>query len=90
VLVPPHFWRRRRVTLPAREPLEGAGFDILEDRPPQLTVPAVSAGERRGGAQHRVRAWFSRSAGVATVSIYTVEASGITYTGHFTSWFGGM
>ena len=46
VLIHPHFWRRRRVTLPGREPLEipttsrraleGAGFDILEDRQPSF------------------------------------------------------
>ncbi|MDP9074182.1 MAG: MBL fold metallo-hydrolase [Actinomycetota bacterium] len=46
VLIHPHFWRRRRVTLPGREPLEipttsrraleGAGFDILENRQPSF------------------------------------------------------
>lgn len=46
VLVHPHFWRRRRVTFPGREPqelpttsrraLEGAGFEIIEGRLPSL------------------------------------------------------
>jgi 7,8-dihydropterin-6-yl-methyl-4-(beta-D-ribofuranosyl)aminobenzene 5'-phosphate synthase len=46
VLIHPHFWRRRRLLLPGREPLEvpttsrraleDAGFDILEDRQPSF------------------------------------------------------
>jgi 7,8-dihydropterin-6-yl-methyl-4-(beta-D-ribofuranosyl)aminobenzene 5'-phosphate synthase len=46
VLIHPHFWRRRRMTLPGREPLEipttsrraleGAGFDIIEERQPSF------------------------------------------------------
>jgi 7,8-dihydropterin-6-yl-methyl-4-(beta-D-ribofuranosyl)aminobenzene 5'-phosphate synthase len=46
VLIHPHFWRRRRVLLPGREPqelpttsrgaLQDAGFDILEDRHPSF------------------------------------------------------
>jgi len=46
VLIHPHFWRRRRVALPGREPLEipttskaaleGAGFQIVEDRQPSF------------------------------------------------------
>jgi 7,8-dihydropterin-6-yl-methyl-4-(beta-D-ribofuranosyl)aminobenzene 5'-phosphate synthase len=44
VLIHPHFWRRRRIVLPGRDPLElpttsrgaleGAGFEIVEDRQP--------------------------------------------------------
>jgi 7,8-dihydropterin-6-yl-methyl-4-(beta-D-ribofuranosyl)aminobenzene 5'-phosphate synthase len=46
VLIHPDFWRRRRIVLPGREPrewpttsrgaLEGAGFDIIEDRQPSF------------------------------------------------------
>lgn len=46
VLIHPHFWRRRRVLLPGREPqeipttsrraLEDAGFDVIEDRQPSF------------------------------------------------------
>jgi 7,8-dihydropterin-6-yl-methyl-4-(beta-D-ribofuranosyl)aminobenzene 5'-phosphate synthase len=46
VLIHPHFWRRRRITLPGREPLEipttsrqalaGAGFDIIEEQQPSF------------------------------------------------------
>jgi 7,8-dihydropterin-6-yl-methyl-4-(beta-D-ribofuranosyl)aminobenzene 5'-phosphate synthase len=46
VLIHPHFWRRRRLELPGREPLElpttspralvEAGFDIIEDRQPSF------------------------------------------------------
>jgi 7,8-dihydropterin-6-yl-methyl-4-(beta-D-ribofuranosyl)aminobenzene 5'-phosphate synthase len=46
VLIHPHFWRQRRITLPGREPrelpttsrpaLEGAGFEIIEDRQPSF------------------------------------------------------
>jgi 7,8-dihydropterin-6-yl-methyl-4-(beta-D-ribofuranosyl)aminobenzene 5'-phosphate synthase len=46
VLIHPHFWRRRRLLLPGREPrelpttsrqaLEGAGFEIIEDRQPSF------------------------------------------------------
>jgi 7,8-dihydropterin-6-yl-methyl-4-(beta-D-ribofuranosyl)aminobenzene 5'-phosphate synthase len=46
VLIHPHFWRRRRVVLPGREPMEipttsrralaGAGFDIIEEQQPSF------------------------------------------------------
>jgi 7,8-dihydropterin-6-yl-methyl-4-(beta-D-ribofuranosyl)aminobenzene 5'-phosphate synthase len=46
VLIHPHFWRQRRLLLPGREPrelpttsrraLEGAGFEIIEDRQPSF------------------------------------------------------
>ena len=46
MLIHPHFWRRRRVALPGREPLEipttsrralaEAGFDIIEERQPSF------------------------------------------------------
>jgi 7,8-dihydropterin-6-yl-methyl-4-(beta-D-ribofuranosyl)aminobenzene 5'-phosphate synthase len=46
VLIHPHFWRRRRLLLPGREPLEvpttsrqaltGAGFEIIEERQPSF------------------------------------------------------
>jgi 7,8-dihydropterin-6-yl-methyl-4-(beta-D-ribofuranosyl)aminobenzene 5'-phosphate synthase len=46
VLIHPHFWRRRRIALPGREPLEipttsrraltEAGFDIIEERQPSF------------------------------------------------------
>lgn len=46
VLIHPHFWRRRRVVLPGREPLEipttsrraleQAGFDIIEEQQPSF------------------------------------------------------
>jgi 7,8-dihydropterin-6-yl-methyl-4-(beta-D-ribofuranosyl)aminobenzene 5'-phosphate synthase len=46
VLLHPHFWRRRRITLPGREPRElpttsrraltEAGFDIIEERQPSF------------------------------------------------------
>jgi 7,8-dihydropterin-6-yl-methyl-4-(beta-D-ribofuranosyl)aminobenzene 5'-phosphate synthase len=46
VLIHPHFWRRRRLQLPGREPLEipttsrralaEAGFDVIEDRQPSF------------------------------------------------------
>jgi hypothetical protein len=46
VLIHPHFWRRRRLQLPGREPQEipttsrsalaGAGFDIIEERQPSF------------------------------------------------------
>ena len=46
VLIHTHFWRRRRITLPGREPLEipttsrqaltGAGFDIIEEQQPSF------------------------------------------------------
>src|SRR5579863_321828 len=46
VLIHPHFWRRRRLQLPGRDPLEipttsrralaDAGFDVIEDRQPSF------------------------------------------------------
>ena len=46
VLIHPHFWRRRRVELPGREPMEipttsrqaltGAGFEIIEEQQPSF------------------------------------------------------
>jgi 7,8-dihydropterin-6-yl-methyl-4-(beta-D-ribofuranosyl)aminobenzene 5'-phosphate synthase len=46
VLIHPHFWRRRRIMLPGRDPFElpatsrsaltGAGFEIIEDRAPSF------------------------------------------------------
>ena len=46
VLIHPHFWRRRRLALPGREPLEipttsrralaGAGFDVIEEQQPSF------------------------------------------------------
>jgi 7,8-dihydropterin-6-yl-methyl-4-(beta-D-ribofuranosyl)aminobenzene 5'-phosphate synthase len=46
VLIHPHFWRRRRIVLPGREPLEipttsrralaEAGFDVIEERRPSF------------------------------------------------------
>ncbi len=46
LLIHPHFWRRRRLALPGRDPLEipttsrgaltGAGFDIIEERQPSF------------------------------------------------------
>ena len=46
VLIHPHFWRRRRVVLPGRDPIElpttskraltGAGFEIIEERQPSF------------------------------------------------------
>jgi len=46
VLIHPHFWRRRRIVLPGREPRElpttsrpaltGAGFEIIEERQPSF------------------------------------------------------
>jgi 7,8-dihydropterin-6-yl-methyl-4-(beta-D-ribofuranosyl)aminobenzene 5'-phosphate synthase len=46
VLIHPHFWRRRRLQLPGRDPLEipttsrraltGAGFDIIEEQQPSF------------------------------------------------------
>jgi 7,8-dihydropterin-6-yl-methyl-4-(beta-D-ribofuranosyl)aminobenzene 5'-phosphate synthase len=46
VLLHPHFWRRRRMLLPGRDPrelptvsragLEGAGFQVIEDRQPSF------------------------------------------------------
>ena len=46
VLIHPHFWRRRRLQIPGREPRElattsrsaltGAGFDIIEERQPSF------------------------------------------------------
>ena len=46
VLIHPHFWRRRRISLPGRDPmelpitsrqaLEGAGFDVIEQRQPSF------------------------------------------------------
>jgi 7,8-dihydropterin-6-yl-methyl-4-(beta-D-ribofuranosyl)aminobenzene 5'-phosphate synthase len=46
VLIHPHFWRRRRLQLPGRDPLElpttsrsaltGAGFEIIEERQPSF------------------------------------------------------
>jgi len=48
VLIHPHFWRRRRVVIPGAEPieipttsrsaLEGAGFEIIEDRQPSFLL----------------------------------------------------
>ena len=48
VLIHPHFWRRRRVAIPGREPqeipttsrqaLSGAGFEIIEDRQPSFLL----------------------------------------------------
>lgn len=48
VLIHPHFWRRRRITVPGIEPLElpttsrhalaGAGFEIIEDRQPSFLL----------------------------------------------------
>jgi len=48
VLIHPHFWRRRRVVIPGREPIEipttsrqalnGAGFEIVEDRQPSFLL----------------------------------------------------
>ena len=46
VLIHPHFWRRRRLVLPGRDPVEipttsrraltGAGFDIIEEQQPSF------------------------------------------------------
>jgi 7,8-dihydropterin-6-yl-methyl-4-(beta-D-ribofuranosyl)aminobenzene 5'-phosphate synthase len=46
VLIHPHFWRRRRVALPGRDPMEipttsrqaltGAGFEIIEEQQPSF------------------------------------------------------
>jgi 7,8-dihydropterin-6-yl-methyl-4-(beta-D-ribofuranosyl)aminobenzene 5'-phosphate synthase len=46
VLIHPHFWRRRRVVLPGRDPIElpttsrqaltGAGFDVIEEQQPSF------------------------------------------------------
>jgi 7,8-dihydropterin-6-yl-methyl-4-(beta-D-ribofuranosyl)aminobenzene 5'-phosphate synthase len=46
VLIHPHFWRRRRMVLPGRDPLElptvsrsamtGAGFEVIEERQPSF------------------------------------------------------
>ena len=46
VLIHPHFWRRRRVAIPGRDPLEipatsrsaliGAGFEVVEERQPSF------------------------------------------------------
>src|SRR5579859_1313037 len=46
VLIHPHFWRRRRMTIPGREPREipttsrhaltGAGFEVIEERQPSF------------------------------------------------------
>jgi 7,8-dihydropterin-6-yl-methyl-4-(beta-D-ribofuranosyl)aminobenzene 5'-phosphate synthase len=46
VLIHPHFWRRRRIVLPGREPIElpttsrtalaEAGFDVIEERQPSF------------------------------------------------------
>jgi 7,8-dihydropterin-6-yl-methyl-4-(beta-D-ribofuranosyl)aminobenzene 5'-phosphate synthase len=48
VLIHPHFWRQRRLLLPGRDPrelpttsrraLEGAGFDVIEDRKPSFLL----------------------------------------------------
>ncbi len=48
MLIHPHFWRRRRITIPGREPreipatsrpaLEGAGFAIIEERQPSFLL----------------------------------------------------
>jgi 7,8-dihydropterin-6-yl-methyl-4-(beta-D-ribofuranosyl)aminobenzene 5'-phosphate synthase len=48
VLIHPHFWRRRRIMMPGREPrevpttsraaLEGVGFEIIEDRQPSFLL----------------------------------------------------
>lgn len=48
VVIHPHFWNRRRVTFPGREPwelpstsrsaLEGVGFDIIENRQPSFLL----------------------------------------------------
>lgn len=48
VVIHPHFWSRRRVTFPGREPwelpstsrsaLEGVGFDIIENRQPSFLL----------------------------------------------------
>ncbi|HEX9066354.1 MAG TPA: MBL fold metallo-hydrolase, partial [Streptosporangiaceae bacterium] len=48
VLIHPHFWRRRRITVPGRSPreipatsrgaLEGAGFEIIEERQPSFLL----------------------------------------------------
>jgi 7,8-dihydropterin-6-yl-methyl-4-(beta-D-ribofuranosyl)aminobenzene 5'-phosphate synthase len=48
VLIHPHFWRRRRVVIPGAEPqeipttsrqaLEGAGFEVIEDRQPSFLL----------------------------------------------------
>jgi 7,8-dihydropterin-6-yl-methyl-4-(beta-D-ribofuranosyl)aminobenzene 5'-phosphate synthase len=64
VLIHPHFWRRRRVALPGREPLEipttsrraleQAGFDVIEEQQPQLSVPTVRAGHRGDPAHHQI------------------------------------
>ena len=48
VLLHPHFWRRRRVTIPGRDPREipttsrqaltGAGFEVIEEREPSFLL----------------------------------------------------
>src|SRR5439155_18389314 len=48
VLIHPEFWSRRRLAIPGRDPLElpttsrtaleGAGFDVLEDRRPSFLL----------------------------------------------------
>ena len=75
VLIHPHFWRRRRIALPGREPLEipthqppGAGRGGLRHHrgaAAELPLRPIGAGDRGGPADHRLRARVPAAAGLA-------------------------
>ena len=75
VLIHPHFWRRRRLVLPGRDPIEipttsrralvEAGFDHHRGTAAQLPVRPVGADHRRGRPHHRLRARLPAAAGLA-------------------------
>ena len=69
----PEFWTRRRVAIPGREPielpstsrsaLEGAGFEIVEQRAAVVPARRVAAGDGRGRPHDRLRARLPRPSG---------------------------
>ena len=66
VLIHPEFWTRRRLAFPGRDPtelpttskaaLEGAGFEIIEQRRPSFPARRSALGHWRGRSHHGVRA----------------------------------
>ena len=75
VLIHPHFWRRRRLQLPGREPRElpttsrraliEAGFEIIEERQPSFLFGRSVLITGEVATVHRLRARVPAAAGLA-------------------------
>jgi len=65
VLIHPHFWRQRRLSIPGRDPQEipttsrralvDAGFEVIEEQQPQLPIQPIRPGHRRSTPHHQLR-----------------------------------